>query len=82
MDILYSLVLFISTLVGAYFVGKRKGKNSAEEKARIEELDKAKEVLEVRSSANVSDALERLSRNGKLDSLPPDTPERQLKLPL
>lgn len=81
-DVLQGLLGAIVLIVGAFFFGRQKGKEDLRVEQKAKELETAKEVLEVKPSADRDAALKRLHGNGKLDSLQPEPTEHQLKLPL
>jgi hypothetical protein len=69
-------------MIVVFIAGVLKGRGSDKLKQKEKELDRAKEVLEVRRSDSLDAALERLRRNGKLNSVQPAPTEHQLRLPL
>lgn len=80
-DLLQGILGAIVLIAGAFFYGRQKGKSDLKEEQKAKELETAKEVLEVKPSVDTAAALERLSRNGKLDPLQSEPSEHQLKLP-
>lgn len=76
------ILVAIASVIGAFLYGNHRGALKREAELREQELENAIKVLEVRPSPDVSSALERLQRNGKLTSVPPTAPGDQLKLPL
>lgn len=81
-DLLQSLLGAIVLIAGAFFYGRQKGKSDFKEEQKAKELETAKEVLEVKPSADVDAALKRLHGNGKLDTVQSKPSEHQLELPL
>lgn len=59
----------IVAVLGAFYAGTFKGRKDKTKEMIEDDLSKAKDVLEVRPSADVDAALKRLSRNGKLRSM-------------
>lgn len=66
LDIVFGILTAVITLIGAIAYGKRSAKKEIEKKLLEKETKIAKEVLDVKPSGDVSDALKRLSKNGKL----------------
>lgn len=71
MDFVLEIVTSLVVLGFVLLFGQYRGAKGEKIKAKEKELKSAKEVLEVKPSADLDAATKRLSRNGKLRSLRP-----------